>query len=123
MPLEYMHLICLGVMKKLLTMWIFGKPHMKLKSEKINKINRQLLSIVEYTPNKFARKPRSLDEIKRWKATEFRFFLLYVGPVVLKENIENDKYINFLCLHIAVTIFSNEQYIQEYPDYAHALVV
>lgn len=30
-PLEYMHLICLGVMKKLLMMWTFGKPHMKLK--------------------------------------------------------------------------------------------
>ncbi|KAL6445161.1 hypothetical protein ACFW04_002206 [Cataglyphis niger] len=115
-PLEYMHLIYLGIMKKLLMMWIFGKPHMKLKSEKINKINRQLLLIVEYTPNEFARKPHSLDEIKRWKATEFRFFLLYVGPVVLKENIENDKYINFLCLHIAVTIFSNDQYIQEYEE-------
>ncbi|KAM0727560.1 hypothetical protein ACS0PU_005809 [Formica fusca] len=121
-PLEYMHLICFGIIKKLLMIWTLGKPHMKLKSEKINKINRQLLSIVEYTPNEFARKPRSLDEMKRWKATEFRFFLLYVGPVVLKENIGNGKYINFLCLHIAVTIFSNEQYIQEYADYAHALL-
>lgn len=121
-PLEYMHLICLGVMKKLLMMWTFGKPHIKLKSEVISKITRKLLSLVECTPYEFVRKPRSLDEIKRWKATEFRFFLLYAGPVVLKGNIENDKYINFLCLYVAVTIFSNEEYIQKYADYAHSLL-
>lgn len=96
-PLEYMHLICLGVMKKLLTMWTFGKPQMNLKSKEIIDINRQLLSIVECTPNEFARRPRSLKEFKRWKATELRFFLLlYAGSVILKGNIENGRYINFL---------------------------
>jgi len=64
---------------------------MKLKFKEINEINRQILSIVKYTPNKFVRKPRSLNEIKRWKATEFRFFLLYAGPVILKGNIENER--------------------------------
>jgi len=95
---------------------------MKLKSEKISEITRQLLSIIEYTPNEFARKPRSLNEIKRWKATEFRFFLLYAGSVVLKGNIENDRYINFLYLHIAIIIFSNEEYIQKHAEYAHLLL-
>lgn len=79
-------------------------------------------SIAECTPNEFVRKPRSLDEIKRWKATDFRFFVLYAGAIVLKGNIEKDKYINFLCLHIAVTIFSNDLYIQEYGDYVHSLL-
>lgn len=95
---------------------------MKLKSSKVNEINRQLLLIAECIPKEFIRKSRSLNEIKRWKATKFRFFLLYAGPVVLKENIEKDRYINFLCLHIAVTIFSNEEYIQKYADYAHLLL-
>ncbi|KYN09202.1 hypothetical protein ALC57_18695 [Trachymyrmex cornetzi] len=49
-------------------------------------------------------------------------FTLNGISISLRENIEKDRYINFLCLHIAVTIFSNEKYIQKYADYAHLLL-
>ena len=35
-------------------------------------------------PLKFARQAQVLLEVKRWKAIEFRQFLLYSGPTVLK---------------------------------------
>lgn len=32
----------------------------------------------------FVRKIRGFNDLNWWKATEFRTFLLYLGPVVLK---------------------------------------
>jgi len=40
-------------------------------------------------PCEFARKPRTLDEMCRWKATEFRTFLLYIGTFVIKSVLKN----------------------------------
>lgn len=42
------------------------------------------------------RKCRSVQELSRWKATEFRLFLLYIiGPIVLKNIINEECYTNF----------------------------
>ncbi|KAJ8965731.1 hypothetical protein NQ314_003937 [Rhamnusium bicolor] len=67
-------------------------------------------------------KPRPLTEYKRWKATEFRQFLLYTGPVILKDKLSHDKYLNFLTLHVSVTILSSLKYSQEFLDYSNTLL-
>lgn len=56
----------------------------------------------------FQRKPRGVDEVFRWKATEFRTFLLHLGPVVLKNIIDKKLYTHFLCLNISILILSKE---------------
>lgn len=63
-----------------------------------------LQSLASNVPCEFQRKPRSLSEIDRWKATEFRFFLLYSGPVVLKGVLPKIHYDNFLLLNAAMRI-------------------
>ena len=50
-----------------------------------------------------ARPPRGLLEIKRWKATEFRYFLLYNGVVVLK-TIFTNHYFHFIALLVFMSI-------------------
>ncbi|XP_025155706.1 uncharacterized protein LOC105189479 isoform X2 [Harpegnathos saltator] len=72
-------------------------------------------------PSEFNRKPRDLNEVKRWKATELRQFLLYTGPVVLKSTLSYDRYINFLPLHIATSILCNPNY-KKHIDYARSLM-
>lgn len=109
-PLDYMHLICPGVIKKTINFWCYGKPSVKLPFQNIENISNSLLSKAKNIPSEFNRKPRSLSEVKRWKATEFRQFLLYAGPVVLKSNLSIDRYINFLSLHCAVFILSSTKY-------------
>lgn len=54
-----------------------------------------LLNARSSIPYKFARLSRSLEDHGRWKATEFRQFLLYLGPVFLKNVLSNDYYTHF----------------------------
>ncbi|KAJ8916475.1 hypothetical protein NQ315_014694 [Exocentrus adspersus] len=120
--LDPMHLLYLGVVKKLITLWCFGKPPSKLSAFQINLISDKLLSIKSDIPCEFNRKPRSLNDNKRWKATEFRQFILYTGPVVLQSVLKKDVYLNFLSLHIALTILSNDKLHKSYIEYAHSLL-
>lgn len=57
-------------------MWLQGKSSHKLSKKCIKNISDLLLLIGSYVPIEFVRKMRSLDEIKRWKTTELRFFFL-----------------------------------------------
>jgi len=69
-PLDYMHLIYLGVMKKLLLLfWLKGKKNIRMSNEKIALANQRLMSLKNVTPAEFSRKPRSLSEVERFKAT------------------------------------------------------
>ncbi|XP_076248013.1 uncharacterized protein LOC143187657 [Calliopsis andreniformis] len=76
-PLDYMHLVCLGVVKKLLCLWRTGKPSTKISNSKLSNTSNSLIHLAKSIPVEFIRKPRALDKVKRWKATEFRQFLFY----------------------------------------------
>ena len=102
--LDYMHLVCLGVTKKLLLLWLNGPLNVRIGGRATNTISQNLMFMRNSVPRKFSRKPRSLTDIKYWKATEFRQFLLYTGPVVLKPVLPKHLYRHFLSLHVAVTI-------------------
>ncbi|ODM88758.1 hypothetical protein Ocin01_17924, partial [Orchesella cincta] len=59
-PMDYMHLICLGVMRKLLNIWMKGKPgEHKISGQQINALSEKLISLSGETASEFARKPRS----------------------------------------------------------------
>lgn len=105
--LDYMHLVCLGVTKKILLLWMKGPLSVRIHGTIINQISGKLLLYKKSTPREFSRKPRSLADIKYWKATEFRQFLLYTGPIVLKEALDTEKYVHFLTFHIAISILIN----------------
>lgn len=122
-PIDYMHLVCLGLMKHLLLLWMRGPLKCRLGSRIIANISEGLLSLKDNIPSEFSRKPRSLHEIDRWKAIEFRQFLLYTGPVVLLQSIHENLYRNFMVLSIAMHILLNEALCQSFSGYAHELLV
>jgi len=105
-PHDYMHLICLGVTRRLISFWMKGSlfKKYKLSSSQIVEISRRLVSLRGYVPREFARKPRGLHEMDRWKATELRQFLLYTGPFVLHHVLHDDLYNHFMTLHVAIRI-------------------
>ncbi|XP_042144299.1 uncharacterized protein LOC121834650 [Ixodes scapularis] len=123
-PLDYMHLVCLGVMRRLLLhYWVRGRPHRsKLPPRAQTSISTMLMKLQRHTPREMARKPRSLHELERWKATELRNFLLYFGPAVLKDHMEKRYYQHFLKLSIAVSILSSPRLCHEEIDSAEKLL-
>ncbi|KYN21133.1 hypothetical protein ALC57_06525, partial [Trachymyrmex cornetzi] len=107
-PVDYMHALLLGSCKRLLCHnrygLIFGKPPHKLCARDVQNLSQRLLRLNKYIPCEFSRKTRSIEECKRFKATEFRFFLLYSGPLVLTKILPVSKYHNFLTLSVASLI-------------------
>lgn len=123
-PLEYMHLVCLGVVKRLLCFLKKGPPACRLSHAQIRAISTQLVFLSGKLPSEFARRPRPLTELDQWKATELRQFLLYTGPVVLKKVLHKKVYEHFLCLTVAVSILldSSEKKRAAYMKYATDLL-
>ena len=121
-PLDPMHQVYLGVMRRLLHFWVKISPT-KLSNSMISQIDFSLFAIKNLIPNEFARKPRTVKEYDQWKATELRQFLLYSGPIVLKGVMDNAFYNHFLLFHLAVFILTSERYCKKYLDYAHELLV
>jgi len=103
-PIDYMHNVCLGVTRKLLTCWMNGDLYVRLSSGEINTISEKMVALKKYFPQEINRKPRPLSEIARFKATEFRSFLLYLRPVVLAETLNVSFYEHFLFFHFSIVI-------------------
>ena len=81
--LDYMHLVCLGVVRRILN-YLKKGPVGKISALQLREISNRLIMLNAKMPSEFARQPRRLQKIDRSKATEFRQFLLYTGPVVSK---------------------------------------
>ena len=109
--LDYMHLVCLGVVKRILIFLTEGPFPYRLGSAQLLNISENLLKLSGKFPSEFARQSRSLHEVKRWKATEFRQFLLYTGFFVLKDAFTPERYQHFLSLTLAMRIFLDSNVI------------
>ncbi|KYQ49985.1 hypothetical protein ALC60_10941 [Trachymyrmex zeteki] len=123
-----MHNLLLGGTKRLLCHkpygWIHGKPPRKLRFRDINNISENLLRLKRYIPREFSRKTRSILECKRYKATEFRLFLLYTDPIILKEMLPSKIYNHFITLSLASSIMISQYYSksENYVSYAQNLM-
>lgn len=112
-PLDPKHLLYLGVVKKIIDQWIDSKRDnlKKLSRIAINIVNTALDRISNVYPREFQRKPRRIDHYKKWKATEFRAFLLYSGPLVMKDVLSPNVYKHFMYLSTASRILSSSEYL------------
>lgn len=103
-PYDYMHLICLGVVKKLILLWQAGSLKYRLPHQKVELMSQELIKLRKFTPVEFCRKPRSMKYVKYWKATEYRQFLLYTGFTVISKVVKQDILLNFLSLVAGIRI-------------------
>ncbi|CAM4735454.1 unnamed protein product [Leuciscus chuanchicus] len=109
-------------MKRLLLIWTRGDRAVRVSASQKKEISARLLSLRDCIPSAFVRKPRGLEELDRWKATEFRQFLLYTGKIVLKGILPDDVYLHFLSFNVAMAILVCPSLVQEHSKYANELL-
>ena len=114
-PIDYMHQLCLGVMRKLLLMWMKGNRDVRISSRHGEEISEILLNLKSAMPNNFAQKPCGLNEIERWKATEFR--------LLLKDIIRPELYSPFLSLSVASRILVSPTLVKSHWQYVSEFLV
>ena len=124
LPLDYMHLVCLGVMKRVLLRCIRGPivNGCRIGANAVEQISDSLIQMKNFLPREFLRKGRSLREVDRWKATKFRKFLLYTGPVILLGKVSERVYRNFMLFAVAIYCLSSDSYCNTHCQYAGDLL-
>lgn len=111
--LDSMHLVDLGVMRKFIMRIIKNKTNFKVSKSEIDDISNHLKSLNHSAPKEFVRRPRGLEEILNWKATEYRQVLLYTGIFIFKDKIPVELYNEFLLLHCSCRLLSTEKNLIE----------
>lgn len=112
--IDYMHGVALGTQKLMLRLWFspdfaqkkFSVCHLVCAVDAKLKLVHPTLDI--------SRLPRSISsELKYWKASEFRSFLLFYGAVVLKGVLDSQRFSHYLLLvndmHILLKCGSTEE--------------
>ncbi|KAE8747086.1 hypothetical protein FOCC_FOCC006225, partial [Frankliniella occidentalis] len=105
--LDTLHLIYLGVWKRLLLAWISWNGPWKLPINTKEEISLKFVALALSCPSDFNRPPRALSEIPFWAGTEFRRTLLYDGVVVFRDSLNPNVYPHFLLLHCALSILNS----------------
>lgn len=124
-PLDYMHLVLLGAMKKLIKLWLKGPIciEARLSGEQIKTLTLDMTSLRKYICSEFVRVPSSFEDIDKWKATEYRIFLLYLAPVLLHKYLPSIYMKHFLAFHCAIRILCHPQDYMQKNQYAKELLL
>lgn len=114
--LDSMHLLYLGVMKKLLDYWLVGNSTCRLSQNIKNQLSLLMIKLQSQIPKEFQRTTRSMAQIEKFKATELQFLLLYAGPVIFKKVLAEDVYDHFLLLHVSCRLLNSKDQAVIYLD-------
>lgn len=123
-PLDYLHLVCLGITRKIFRQWVKGRIPHKLRHSDVTLMSNRLRNARLYFPSDFPRKPRPLNEIDHFKGTEFRSLLLYTGFPTICGIVPKIQTKVYLYLHVAMYILlSKFSSIKWWNDLSKTLLV
>ncbi|XP_063710100.1 uncharacterized protein LOC134838487 [Culicoides brevitarsis] len=101
---DYKYLVCEGVLKQMMKLWMKGRLDYRLNNKSLRKMSAELLLIGKSIPKEFRHKPKTMDELDDWTSYDWRQFLFYYGPVVLKNRLSPVYYKHFLYLHLGMRL-------------------
>ncbi|KER20520.1 hypothetical protein T265_10949 [Opisthorchis viverrini] len=109
LPPDYMRSVCLGLVRKFLIL-LRAMPighEARLSLESWNLLNDNIKQQSLALSFDFPRKCRGVVDLDRWRTSELRQFLLYVGPVALFYILHPDVYECFIHLVYNIHLFSH----------------
>jgi hypothetical protein len=122
--IDYMHNMCLGVMKQLLKTWLVTTNTERLSSGLIESLEKKSANLRDDCPSEFINKVRDFSLLSQFKAKEFRAILGYWGIAIMRDYLPRDTYNHFLLFACAFRILaSNLAYEEEYISYAENLLI
>ncbi|KAK3908311.1 Kinesin-like protein KIF1B [Frankliniella fusca] len=117
--LDPLHLVFLGVYRRLLLAWRKWNGPFKLHVNVVTEIGNLMVNLKSSCPCDFNRPPRSLLELPFYAATEFRRSLLYDGALVFKDILNRNVYNHFLLLHCGMRILCSPVHYEAMNDLAN----
>lgn len=120
---DYMHVICLGVFRMLLSLWCDTSNKAEdyyLKKRMKEQINCELASI--RPPDSTMRIPRTLKDIKNLKANEFEEFFIHYFPIILRGKLKKKYFDHFLLLCYGIANLSKPKIHLREIEHARALI-
>lgn len=105
---DYLHSVCQGVIKLFIGLWTDSKNSTEpwyLDDQKRSLLNQRLLEM--RPPYEVTRTSRPIEDIAKWKASEFRAFALYYFPA-LEGLLPKDFYQHFLYLVYGLQVLLQE---------------
>lgn len=108
-PPDYLHCVLLGVVYWILK-YVRDTPK-TLSSNDYIKINKRIDDFKTTQPKEFQRNLRSfIENLGLMKGTEFRQYLMFVFPLLIKDIVSEEILANFVKLQIASTIFGHKRF-------------
>lgn len=119
-PSDPMHLIDEGVGKKLF-LTLLEDSEFKVSPFFSRRINEEMGNLAKFTPSDFARRSRAISS--KFKATEWSQLERHSSPVVFRNRLSEERYLQILTFHVAVKILSSNRFCIPFNDYAKNLLV
>lgn len=110
-----LHLLDHGISKKILIGLMEGKLNnvdAKWSERQIKLVSMLFESIKPPAEIRAQRPIRSLETIGKWKAVEYRTFGLYLGMLVLRNNVKDYIYKHFLLYFCALNTISSKHHLK-----------
>lgn len=106
--LDPMHLLYLGCTKRILEYLLNSSTSSKarLSATLKEELQRRTQQIQKDIPDEFPRKMRPINAHSKYKAVEYKFFILYAAPFILKKLLSDELYNHLMLFVTSIRLLS-----------------